>query len=251
MRTLYAGTIPVEVVRKRVRNFNLRVRTDGTAVLSMPERSTLAAAQDMLDCHACWLEERMRRYEAAQTVPHALERGWFALWGEKRPLRLVEEAGRKRTRLMEDERGFVLMVGAGHTSDELREQCDHALDARYRAEVRAAASALIARYEEILAVDVGGWSVRNMRTRWGSCTPKTARIRVNVRLAAYPPTCLDYVVTHELTHLLEPSHNERFHALLARAYTDERGARALLRRPARDVAAGSSPIVNADETNSG
>ena len=231
MRTLYAGTIPVEVVRKRVRNFNLRVRTDGTAVLSMPERSTLAAAQDMLDCHASWLEERMRRYEAAQTVPHALERGWFALWGEKRPLRLVEEAGRKRTRLMEDERGFVLMVGAGHTSDELREQCDHALDARYRAEVRAAASALIARYEEILAVDVGGWSVRNMRTRWGSCTPAKATIRLSAQLAAYPPACLEYVVAHELAHMLERNHTPRFYDIVRAAMPGADAARARLRQP--------------------
>lgn len=81
------------------------------------------------------------------------------------------------------------------------------------------------------------WQLRAMSTRWGSCTPATGRIRVNVRLAAYPPTCLDYVVAHELTHLLEPTHNARFHELLARAYPNERASRALLRRDARAVAA--------------
>lgn len=53
-----------------------------------------------------------------------------------------------------------------------------------------------------------------MKTRWGSCTPKTGAIRINARLAAYPPECLEFVVAHELVHLLEPSHNARFHALL-------------------------------------
>lgn len=81
-----------------------------------------------------------------------------------------------------------------------------------------------------------GWQLRDMRTRWGSCTPATGRIRVNTRLAAYPPTCLDYVVAHELTHLAEPPHNARFHRLLALAYPDEAAARALLRKEARDVA---------------
>ena len=81
-----------------------------------------------------------------------------------------------------------------------------------------------------------GWQLRAMSSRWGSCTPATGRIRINVRLAAYPPACLDYVVAHELTHLAEPSHDARFHELLARAYPDERAARALLRRPARELA---------------
>ena len=231
MRTLYAGTIPVEVTRKRVRNFNLRVRADGTAVLSMPQRATLAAAQDMLDRHTRWLEERMCRCEDVRTAPHALERGWFALWGKKRPLLLVEEAGRKRTRLMEDERGFVLMVGAGHTSDELREQCDHALAGLYRAVVRAAAPALITRYEEILGVAVAGWSVRSMRTRWGSCTPAKATIRLSAQLAAYPPACLEYVVAHELAHVLERNHTPRFYDIVRTAMPGADAARARLRQP--------------------
>ena len=53
-----------------------------------------------------------------------------------------------------------------------------------------------------------------MKTRWGSCTPKTGAIRINARLAAYPSECLEFVVAHELVHLLEPSHNARFHTLL-------------------------------------
>ena len=106
--------------------------------------------------------------------------------------------------------------------------------------------------EASLGARATGWQLRAMSTRWGSCTPKTGRIRINVRLAAYPPTCLDYVVAHELTHLLEPSHDERFHDLLASAYPDERVARGLLRRPARDVAAAnSSSTGNANETKSG
>lgn len=231
MRTLYAGTIPVEVTRKRVRNFNLRVRADGTAALSMPERATLAAAQDMLDRHTEWLEKRMRRHEAARTAPHALERGWCALWGEKRPLRLVEEAGRKRTRLMAEGSGFTLLVGAGCAPAEVREQCDRALARLYRNEVQGAAPALIARYEEALGVAVEGWSVRNMRTRWGSCTPGKATIRLSEQLAAYPPACLEYVVAHELAHMLERNHTPRFYDIVRAAMAGADAARARLRQP--------------------
>lgn len=212
---LAGGTdgIPVEVERKRVRRLNLRVRADGSAHLSVPARCSLAEAQRFLDAHEVWLRNHVRRREARAAAP---DDGLVPLWGALVPL------------------------PAGTAADEL-----------YRTELAARLPEVVARMEPVLGVRAAGWQLRAMSTRWGSCTPRTARIRVNVRLAAYPPTCLDYVVAHELTHLLEPSHSERFHALLARAYPDERVARALLRRPARDVAADSSPIVNADETNSG
>lgn len=69
-------------------------------------------------------------------------------------------------------------------------------------------------YEIAMGVTVARVSVRSMKTRWGSCTPKTGAIRIARELAAYPIECLDMVVAHELVHLLEPSHNQRFHALL-------------------------------------
>ena len=70
-----------------------------------------------------------------------------------------------------------------------------------------------------------------MVSRWGSCSPQTGRIRINTALVAYPARCLDYVIAHELTHLLEPSHGPRFHALLETTFPDEAAARAELRLP--------------------
>ena len=75
-----------------------------------------------------------------------------------------------------------------------------------------------------------------MKTRWGSCTPKTGAIRINARLAAYPPTCLEMVVTHELVHLMEPSHNTRFHMLLDTYCPRNREALMLLKHGAREIA---------------
>ena len=87
-----------------------------------------------------------------------------------------------------------------------------------------------------MGVAASSWSLRSMRTRWGSCTPATRAVRINTRLAAYPPACLEFVVAHELTHLMEPSHNARFHALLDAWCPANRELSALLRRPAREVA---------------
>ena len=195
--TLQAGTIPVEVERKRVRRLNLRVRADGSAHLSVPWRCPLAEAQRFLDEHETWLREHVARRTERDAEPCD---GLIPLWGE------------------------LAALPTGSSPDEL-----------YRAELAARLPEVAARMEAALDVRASGWQLRDMKTRWGSCTPRTGRIRVNVRLAAFPPTCLDYVVAHELTHLLEPSHDARFHELLSRAYPDEAAARAILRRPAREA----------------
>lgn len=194
--------MPVTVVRSRVRRLNLRVRSDGSARLSIPGRCTLAEAQRFLDAHEAWLRAHVARRAERLAGPAD---GLAPLWGRLVPL--PEDTD----------------------PDEL-----------YRGELALRLPGVVARMEAALGVRATGWQLRAMSTRWGSCTPATGRVRLNVRLAAYPPTCLDYVVAHELTHLLEPSHNERFHVLLARAYPAEKDARALLRRPPREVAAESS-----------
>lgn len=198
--TLQAAGIEVAVERKAVRRVNLRVRPDGAAHMSVPWRVGRAEAQAFLDAHAEWLAAAVGR-AAAKKDAAAPTDGRVPLWG-----RLV-------------------LLSEGTDVAEL-----------YRAEVARALPAVVARMEAASGLHATGWQLRDMRTRWGSCTPATGRIRVNTRLAAYPPTCLDFVVAHELTHLAEASHNKRFHSLLAAVYPDEAEARALLRRDAREIA---------------
>ena len=216
--TLLAGgrdDLPVEVERKRVRRLNLRVRADGSAHLSIPARCPLAEAQRFLDAHVSWLERQLARRDTAASSEK--DGGLVPLWGK------------------------IVALPDGISAEEL-----------WRSELTARLPEVAARMEAALGVRADGWQLRVMKTRWGSCTPRTRRIRINVRLAAYPPTCLDYVVAHELCHLLEPSHNARFHELLATAYPSEREARALLRQAAHELAAvDSPPTVNVVETISG
>lgn len=99
----------------------------------------------------------------------------------------------------------------------------------YKRAVKGALPKVVERMEPLVGAHAKGWQVRYMKTRWGSCTIATAKIRINCKLAAYAPECLDYVVVHELTHLLEPSHNKRFHELVARVIPNEREIRKILR----------------------
>lgn len=101
--------------------------------------------------------------------------------------------------------------------------------ARWRAAVETAVPKLVAAWEPVMGVRAGTIAYRSMSSRWGSCNPKTGRICINVQLANYPPECLEYVVVHELCHLLERGHGSRFKALMDSFLPDWRARRARLR----------------------
>ncbi len=99
----------------------------------------------------------------------------------------------------------------------------------WRQVVAATVPVLVERYAPLMGVQVGKLAYRNMKSRWGSCQPSTGRICINTRLALYPPECLEYVVVHELAHLLEPGHGPRFKAIMDTFLPDWRHARDLLK----------------------
>lgn len=123
---------------------------------------------------------------------------------------------KQQTRIAESPQG----VAATASPDEV---------AQWKAVVQAFVPQLIAKWEPVLGVKAGKVAYRNMTSRWGSCQPSTGRICINVRLALYPPECLEYVVVHELCHLIERGHGPRFYALLDEFLPDWRSARAKLR----------------------
>jgi predicted metal-dependent hydrolase len=98
----------------------------------------------------------------------------------------------------------------------------------YRNELREAVAPMLTRWERRLGVKAREVRVRRMKTRWGSCTPSSRSIRLSTELAAHPPEQLEYILVHELVHLLEPSHNGRFYALMDRYLPDWRERKAAL-----------------------
>ena len=214
--------IPVSVVRKRVKNLNLRVRADGTVTLSIPQHLPLARAREFLDRKGEWIAERVRcnieRRPSPDLAGELPDR--IPLWGKLVPRDSVQANSGQAA----SDRDASGQGAPGQTAID-----QAALDELYRTEVLRALPGIVERMEARIGVHATRWSVRVMKTRWGSCTPKTGAIRINARLAAYPPECLEFVVAHELVHLLEPSHNTRFHALLDEFCPDNRHPAKLLR----------------------
>lgn len=87
---------------------------------------------------------------------------------------------------------------------------------------------LAAKWEPLMGVSVSGVTIRHMKTRWGSCNVKTHHITINLALSGKPPECLEYVVVHEMTHILEPSHNTTFWNYMTRFYPDWKRVRRYL-----------------------
>lgn len=234
--------IPVSVVRKRVKNLNLRVRADGTVTLSIPQHLPLARAREFLDRKGDWIAERVRRNIERRPSPDLAGElpDRIPLWGKLVPHDSVQAnsgqavGGQGAGGQGAGGRAIPGQAASGRDAGDQgapgQTTIDQAaLDELYRTEVLRALPDVVERMEARIGVHATRWSVRVMKTRWGSCTPKTGAIRINARLAAYPPECLEFVVAHELVHLLEPSHNTRFHALLDEFCPDNRHLAKLLR----------------------
>ena len=224
--------IPVSVVRKRVKNLNLRVRADGTVTLSIPQHLPLARAQEFLERKGSWIAERVRRNIERRPSPDIAGElpDRIPLWGKLVPRDSVQvNSGQDVGGQGAVGRAIPGQDAPGQTAPGQTAIDQAALDELYRTEVLRALPGIVERMEARIGVHAARWSVRVMKTRWGSCTPKTGAIRINARLAAYPPECLEFVVAHELVHLLEPSHNARFHALLDEFCPDNRHPAKLLR----------------------
>jgi predicted metal-dependent hydrolase len=99
------------------------------------------------------------------------------------------------------------------TDDNKREAI---VEGWYREQLKEAAPLIIAKWEPLLGVKVERFFVQRMKTRWGSCSHDTGAIRLNTELAKKPPVCLEYIIVHEMAHLLEPTHNRRFIGLMDR-----------------------------------
>lgn len=239
--------IPVSVVRKCVKNLNLRVRADGTVTLSIPQHLPLARAREFLDRKGDWIAERVRRNIERRPSPDLAGElpDRIPLWGKLVPRDSVQAnpgqgAGGKsaggqaipgQTAVNRSISGQSVsgQTTPGQPTPGQTTIDQAALDELYRTEVLRALPDVVERMEARIGVHAARWSIRMMKTRWGSCTPKTGAIRINARLAAYPPECLEFVVAHELVHLLEPSHNARFHTLLDEFCPDNRHPAKLLR----------------------
>ena len=202
--------VEAEVAHKRIRNIHLRVLPpDGKVRISAPFRTKNEVIYKFAYSKLNWIKKQRIRisnntHESFQYINQ--ETHYFR--GRKYKLKVQEKKGRPVVQLLNDE--IVLQVPEGA---EMETRCA-ALQNWYHLQLEILIPPLITKWESILNVSVERVSIRSMKTRWGSCTPKTRSIRINLELVKRTPECLEYIVVHELVHLLEASHNNKFKTLM-------------------------------------
>jgi predicted metal-dependent hydrolase len=221
------GGISVDVVRKDIKNVHLGVYPpNGKVRIAAPAWMELDAIRLFAINKLAWIKQQQKKMRAQEreTPREYLERESHYVWGQRYLLQVVESESRPSVRLMH--RHLRLQVRSGADAKKR----EGVLADWYRDNLKRALPALLAKWEPIIGVRVARCYVQRMKTKWGSCNPVARTIRLNTELAKKPVECLEYIVVHELIHLLEPTHNARFLMLMDRLMPQWRDRRDMLNR---------------------
>jgi predicted metal-dependent hydrolase len=221
------GDIQVDVVRKDIKNVHLGVYPPGGKVrIAAPGWMELDAIRLFAINKLAWIKQQQRKMRAQEreTPREYLERESHYVWGRRYLLQIVERDARPSVDLTH--RNLRLQLRPG-TDTYKREEL---LADWYRDALKQAVPALLAKWEQRVGVRVDRFHVQRMKTKWGSCNTEARSIRLNTELAKKPPECLEYIVVHELVHLREPTHNDRFVAWMTRLMPNWRDCRDMLNR---------------------
>ncbi|MCE5254331.1 MAG: M48 family metallopeptidase [Actinomycetia bacterium] len=203
--------INVDVIYKNIKNLHIGVYPPfGRVRVAAPERLTEEAIRLAIVQRLAWIKKQQDKLRSAerQSAREMVSGESHYVWGSRLRLEIIEQPGRAKI----ETSGSKLRLSAppGTELDQRR----RVLDAWYRKRIKAVIPGLIEKWEPIVGKEVTCWTVRRMKTKWGSCNPKSGRISLNLELAKKHPGCLEYILVHEMTHLHERKHGDRFTALM-------------------------------------
>jgi predicted metal-dependent hydrolase len=223
--TILLGDIEIAVTRKAVKNVHLSVHPPGGRVtLVAPAGTRLEVARAYAVSKLEWIRrQRAKLLAQAREAPRQyVERESHYVWGRRHLLSVVEKDEKPSVKL--DHRRIVLTVRPGGPQARRAE----IIGQWHRSLLHVAVPPLIQRWEPRLSVTVSGYFLQRMKTKWGSCNPRAGTIRLNTELVTKPKDLLEYVVVHEMLHVIAPTHSEQFLALMTEHYPSWREARAEL-----------------------
>jgi predicted metal-dependent hydrolase len=219
------GALRISLVRKRVKNVHLTVHPpEGRVTLVAPVNTRAEVARAYAISKLVWIRQQQATLnaQARETPRQFRERESHELWG-RRHLMTVREADVKPF-VKHDHKRITLTVRPGHDIAKRAE----VIHDWHKALLHSLVPKLIVKWERKLGVRVSGYFLQRMKTKWGSCNHRAGNIRINTELVKKPKDLVEYVVVHEMLHLLEPTHSERFVSLLDRHWPQWREARAEL-----------------------
>lgn len=223
--TIRLGEIAIAVTRKDIKHVHLSVHPpSGRVTMAAPIATRPEVARAYATSKLGWIREQQSklRDQARETPRRFVSRESHYLWGRRHLLAVVYRDAKPVISL--DHRRIILTVRPG-TDAHKRARIIHEW---HKSLLHEAVPHIIEKWEPRLKVTVGDYFLQRMKTKWGSCNHEAGRIRLNTELVKKPKDLLEYVIVHEMAHLIEPTHSERFLTILGKHYPNWREARAEL-----------------------
>lgn len=223
--TIQLGSISILVTKKAIRNVHLSVHPpDGRVTLVAPKSTRIEVARAYAISKLGWIRAQQEKLakQAREPQRQFIERESHHLWGRRHLMTIEYREAKPAVSL--DHKRITLTVRAGSDAAKRAE----VIHEWHKSLLHVVVPAFVRKWEPKLKVKVTGYFLQRMKTKWGSCNHEKGHIRINTELVKKPKDLLEYVVVHEMAHLIEPTHNDRFVAILQKHYPTWRDARAEL-----------------------
>jgi predicted metal-dependent hydrolase len=202
--------IPIEVCKKNIKNMHLYVKPpNGHVTVSAPLSMSDAAIERFVRTKAGWIKKQIAKFDnqLRQSEREYVSGETLYVWGKQYYLRI--EYSNKNSLVLSGDKAMLTV-----RKESTAEQREKFVREWYRGLLKAEIERLLPKWEKDTGLKGAGWQTKYMTTRWGACNTKTGKIWLNLQLAKKTPECLEYIILHELVHLVEKTHNERFVSLM-------------------------------------
>jgi predicted metal-dependent hydrolase len=209
---IVVGGIYVQIVRKDIKNLHLGVHPpEGHVRVAVPMHVTDERIRLAIIDKLSWIKKQQAEFLAQprQSAREMVTGECHYFFGKSYRLEVVEQVGKHKVEQVSGNK--ILLTVSENTSTESRLKL---MNEWYREQLKQVIPKLIDQWQTKIGVVADDWGVKKMKTKWGSCNIEAKRIWLNLDLAKKPPECLEYIIVHELVHLLERNHNSRFIAYM-------------------------------------
>ena len=208
MAAIKISDINIEVVRKDIKNIHLGVYPpEGRVRLAAPLKVTDESIRLFAITKISWIKRQQRKFKDQQRIParEYKDRESHYFLGDRYLLKIIEKEAVPKV-VVKNKTFLELYIRPESNIIKKHE----VMTEWYRKEIKKLIPEYIAKWENRMNVQVTDWQIKKMKTKWGSCNIEKKRIWINLELAKKPVHCLEYIIIHEMIHLLERNHNERF-----------------------------------------
>lgn len=226
MTNMKIGELELQLNRKSIKNLHINVLPpDGKVRVSAPERMTKNAIRAAVVSKLPWIKKQQKDFaeQPRQSERQMVSGESHFLWGKRYRLVVTEQTGRAELEPKGNHRMYLRVA-----PDSTKEKRTQIITEFYRAQIKDQVRSLLPTWEKNIGVKSRDWGIKKMKTKWGSCNTSEKRIWLNLELAKKPIDCMEYILVHELVHLLERHHNERFKNYMDRFMPNWRERRDLL-----------------------